>query len=88
MEHVKRGCVGLFFGSVATTGREGNGGSARHFDAGVSSENDGVGHASAVGSCKRLKDTEDLGQLCWFVGFPILLRGEANASAVGAAAHV
>ena len=101
LENRERGGIGLFGSGIGAAGAEGNAeGVACVFcgllHAGTTGEDDEVGErdffAAGLGAVERAADAfegfQHLAELGGFVHLPILLRGEADAGAVRAAALV
>ncbi len=95
LQHLEAVHVGLLLRGVGAARREGDShvvtaGPGRLLDADHAAQDNQVGHGD-VQAARRLDvliDLEDPGQLRGFVDVPVLLRGQTQASAVGAAAII
>ena len=93
LQRLERIDVGHFLGRIAATGREGyrnvvSGRFRGPLDADVAGEYDHVGDAGAGIGRDALEHAKHLRETLGLVAFPVLLRCETNARAVGAAAIV
>ena len=93
LQRVERLRVGLRVGRVAAARGKGHNdtvacGLRSLLDADVAGQHDDIGQRHAGLVRDGLQDGQDTGQALGFVAGPVLLRGQADAGAVGTAAQV